>query len=103
VLVLEIKMPYPDFIKYGRIPHIMEVPELLDNNVEVYEKLDGGNSQVRIFKNRILAGNRSKFLTDKDRRFSWFQDFKKEAMSNYSLYYLSENLIVYGGNGQAAR
>ena len=31
---------YPEFIKYARIPHIYEVPNMLKGPVEVYEKLD---------------------------------------------------------------
>lgn len=84
------------FIKYPRIPHLAEDFTILNNPVEVYEKLDGGNSQVRLHKGVILAGNRSKFLTDKDTRFSWFSDFLKWAKRNYDFYNLPENWIVFG-------
>ncbi len=89
-------MTYPKFVKYERIPHIWEIPELLDREIEVYEKLDGGNAQVRKAKGRVLAGNRSKFLTDKIKGFPWFQDFLKWASGNYSFYNLPENKIVFG-------
>jgi len=89
-------MSYPKFIKYKEIPYIGELLKLLDKEVEIYEKLAGGNSQVRKFESRILAGNRSKFLKDSDRRFDWFQKFKKWALGNYSFYNLPENLVVYG-------
>lgn len=89
-------MKYPEFVKYKRIPHIAEIPELLEYPVQVYEKLDGGNSQVRLYEGIILAGNRSKFLTDKDIRFDWFQDFLRWTKGNYSFYNLPENLIVFG-------
>jgi len=89
-------MEYPKFVKYMRIPHLAEIPEILDYPVEVFEKLDGGNVQVRKHKGIILAGNRSKFLIDKDTRFDWFQNFLKWAKGNYSFYNLPENLIIFG-------
>jgi ATP-dependent RNA circularization protein (DNA/RNA ligase family) len=87
---------YPSFVKYPRIPHLVEKPSILSNSVNVFEKLDGGNSQVRYYKGRILAGNRSKFLSEKDKKFEWFQQFLKWAKSNYSLFNLSEKTILYG-------
>ena len=89
-------MAYPEFVKYERIPHLWEIPELLDRDVEVYEKLDGGNAQIRKYKERVLAGNRSKFLTDRNKRFPWFQVFLKWALGNYCFYNLSENEIIFG-------
>jgi len=89
-------MEYPEFVKYMRIPHLAEIPGILDYPVEVFEKLDGGNTQVRKYKGVILAGNRSRFLTDKDTRFDWFQNFLKWAKGNYSFYNLPENLIIFG-------
>ena len=32
---------YPPFVKYERIPHLDEVPHILDRDVFVFEKLDG--------------------------------------------------------------
>jgi len=87
---------YPAFVKYPSIPHLAEKPLILDNDVKVFEKLDGGNSQTRYYKGRILAGNRSKFLTEKDKKFEWFQQFLKWAKSNYSLFNIPEKIILYG-------
>lgn len=89
-------MVNPKFKKYPTIPHLAEVPRILDRPVEVYEKLDGGNAQVRLHQGRILAGNRSRFLTDRETRFSWFQDFLHWSQANYSFYNLPGNLIVFG-------
>jgi len=89
-------MKYPEFKKYTSIPFLDGVLKILNNPVEVYEKLDGGNAQVRMHKGVILSGNRSKFLTDKDTRFEWFKDFLRWSKGNYSFYNLPENLIVFG-------
>ena len=88
---------YPPFVKYEGINFIDEEAGLLVRDIEVYEKLDGGNSQIRTYKGRILAGNRSKFLTDKDTKFEWFQQFLRWASGNYSLFNLPGNLIVFWG------
>ncbi|MEM3091261.1 MAG: RNA ligase family protein [Candidatus Pacearchaeota archaeon] len=88
----------PEFIKYPEIPHLMESLEILDEVcLEVYEKLDGGNSQVRVYKGQILTGTRANFLYREEFfMFPWFKDFNKWAKSNYSFYNLPENLIVFG-------
>lgn len=88
----------PTFVKYPEIPHLMEVPEILDQDyLEVYEKLDGGNCQVRIYGGKIFAGSRANFLSREEYfRFDWFKDFNKWAKSNYSFYNIPENLIIYG-------
>lgn len=90
--------PGPDFVKYLEIPHLMEVPEILNRNcLEVYEKLDGGNSQVRVCDGRIFTGSRANFLNREEHfRFDWFKDFNKWTKSNHSFYNLPENFIVYG-------
>ena len=94
---------YPEFIKYARIPHIYEVPNMLKGPVEVYEKLDGGNVQVRTHKGRILVANRANYLTDKFvlskshiPECKWFRDFLKWSSKNYSFYNLPENKIIFG-------
>ncbi len=94
---------YPYFVKYKRIPHLAEIPSILDNPIYVFEKLDGGNSQVRTYNGRILAGNRSNFLTDSFVHSKlhipecrWFGDFLRWASKNYSFYNLPEDKIVFG-------
>jgi len=88
----------PRFVKYREIKHLMEIPEILDgNNLEIYEKLDGGNSQVRVYNGRILTGSRANFLKREELfEFDWFKVFNKWAKSNHSFYNLPENWIAYG-------
>ncbi|HTZ41692.1 MAG TPA: RNA ligase family protein [Candidatus Omnitrophota bacterium] len=85
------------FVKYKRIPHLDEVPHILNNPVKVYEKIDGGNAQIRKIKGRVICGSRAHFLT-REEFFSqdWFKDFQKWALKDYRFYDLPENLIVYG-------
>ena len=93
----EAEMKEDRFVKYKRIPHLEEIPYILDKPVEVYEKMDGGNSQVRKINGRVICGSRANFLT-KEKFFSqeWFKDFQKWALGNYSFYNLLEDLIIYG-------
>ena len=88
----------PVFVKYPEIPHLMEVPEILDEDcLEIYEKLDGGNCQVRNYSGRIFTGSRANFLNREEYfRFPWPKTFNKWAKSNHSFYNLPENLIVFG-------
>ncbi len=85
------------FRKYERIPHLAEDKSILDESVEVYEKIDGGNVQVRKIEGRVLCGSRANYLT-REEFFTqeWFKKFQKWALGNYGFYNLSENLIVYG-------
>jgi len=85
------------FVKYMRIPHLEEIPRILNNPVEVYEKIDGGNVQVRKINERIFCGSRANFLI-REKFFSqkWFKNFQKGALGNKSFYNLPENLVVYG-------
>ncbi|MEX2017012.1 MAG: RNA ligase family protein [Candidatus Pacearchaeota archaeon] len=88
----------PEFVKYPEISHLNEIPEILnENNLQVFEKLDGGNSQVRTFQGRIITGSRANFLSREEFfKFPWFKDFNKWAKSNYSFHNLPDNLIIYG-------
>ena len=86
-----------EFIKYPRIPHLVEIPRLLNHPVEVYEKLDGGNVQVRKINGRVVCGCRAHYLGNpKYFRQEWFKDFQKWTFSNYSFYEIPENVIIYG-------
>ncbi len=85
------------FLKYPRMQHLAEALDILDNNVNVFEKMDGGNSQVRKIKGRIICGSRARFLLrERDLAQPWFKNFQRWALSNYSFYNLPENLVVYG-------
>ena len=83
------------FMKYPRIPHLYEIPEIVDHGVEVYEKIDGGNAQIRKLDGRTRCGNRANFLDDKRFDQFWFRDFLKFVMKNDSFYNLPENIIVF--------
>ena len=91
-------MEKPKFVKYPEMPHLAEVLDILDsNNLFVFEKMDGGNTQVRKSEGKILSGTRANFLTrEKNFRFPWFSNFNKWAKSNHSFYNLPEDIIVYG-------
>lgn len=90
-------MTVKQFKKFPSIPHVAEIPEIRDGDLEVYEKMDGGNTQVRVINGRLFCGNRSKFLEkEKFFKMKWFKEFKDWVMANYSFYNLPENLILYG-------
>ncbi len=93
----ETEMEENRFVKYKRIPHLEEIPHILDNPVKVYEKIDGGNCQIRKINYRVLCGTRAHFLT-REEFFTedWFKDFQKWALKDYRFYNLPENLIIYG-------
>ena len=88
----------PTFLKYPEILHLAETLDILDGRkLQVFEKIDGGNCQVRTSNGRLYCGSRANFLKRKEHfRFEWFVDFNKWAMSNQSLHNLPENLVVYG-------
>ncbi len=86
----------PEFIKYPKIGYLEETPDILDNEVEAYEKLDGGNVQVRTWQGRILCGNRTKFITERSHPHYWFPEFYRWAQRNISLLNLDENFVLFG-------
>ncbi len=92
------KSSQPIFVKYPEIPHLAETLDILDSKyLQVFEKLDGGNSQIRMSEGRLFCGSRANFLRrERDFRFDWFRDFNKWVMSNSSFYNLPENLVLYG-------
>ena len=51
----EAKMEDNKYVKYKRIPHLEEIPHILDNPVKVYEKIDGGNCQIRKIEGRNMV------------------------------------------------
>jgi ATP-dependent RNA circularization protein (DNA/RNA ligase family) len=85
------------FVKYKRIPHLDEIPHILDNSVKVYEKIDGGNVQIRKINGRIFSGSRAHFLArEKSFTQDWFKDFQRWVLKDYRFYNIPENLIIYG-------
>ncbi len=97
-LVEHLDKPEPVFVKYPEIPHLTQVLKILDSDsLEVYEKLDGGNTQVRTHNGRIITGSRANFLSREEYfMFPWFRKFNNWAKSDYSFHNLPENLIIYG-------
>ena len=85
------------FIKYPEIPYLEANLGILDNSIYAFEKLDGGNCQVRNISGRLVGGSRSNFLQGKSlTRFKWFQDFNKWIRSTPELYSLDPNFVLFG-------
>ena len=85
------------YIKYPEIPHLALVPEILNQNVKIFEKLDGGNCQLRKINYRVLCGSRAHYIDDKNKsRVWWFSDFLHWAMANKSLYNMPEEIVIFG-------
>lgn len=91
------------FVKYHKISTIVypdEISKLKDREVEVYEKLDGGNCQVRrVGEWAFLGGNKSNFLRGKKilKKRKWFERFNGWIYSNQeSLSKLPCNVILFG-------
>ena len=93
----------PLFVKYPEIPYV-EGKWHFKNPIEVLEKLDGSNCQVRCYDYRIWPGCRSKSLDnrvfDSPDNLSpvakWMAHFKKWAMKNESIYNLPNDVVVFG-------
>jgi len=87
------------FIKYPSIPAV-DVGELESlvkgKNVQVFEKLDGGNCQVRNFEDRVEVGSRANFLRGKWASKFWFPKLLKWRYSNQTLSSLPEDIICFG-------
>jgi ATP-dependent RNA circularization protein (DNA/RNA ligase family) len=91
------KTSLPPFIKYPKIALYEEHPDILKNEVMVFEKLDGGNCQFRkLITGRILCGNRSNYLNEKYFNRYWFMDFLRWVHRNYSLFVIEPKYIFYG-------
>ncbi len=94
-------MPQARFIKYPGIPYIEAKPEILKSPVYIFEKIDGGNCQIRNIGGRIIPGSRSNFLEGNRiiDRVHWFKDFVRwvgKYFSNYPSLNLDPNFIIYG-------
>lgn len=93
----------PPFVKYPEIPIVDEAPQF-DNPVEVFEKLDGNNCQIRNWNGRIFPGSRSNYLDSRlyddpnklGELKAWMSHFKKWSLGNGSLYSLPEDHIIFG-------
>ncbi len=87
------------YIKYPSIPYLEAVPDILDNEVELFEKLDGGNCQIRKIQGRIVPGSRSNYLEgNKVNKVWWFEDFVRWVgnKTKQDLYGLDPNFVIFG-------
>ena len=95
-------MPAPNtpFVKYGSIPEIGSFRELKispENHHYIFEKIDGGNCQVRKINGRLYAGSKSNFLTGPViEKSEWFGKLLGWMYPNSSLFSLPENVILFG-------
>ncbi len=101
--MMELKLSHQEkhregYFKYPKIPvaDLVGVPIDPNNWVEVFEKLDGGNCQVRKVKGKLLHGSRGQWITGANKdRVEWFKKFNKWFYPNYHLHKLPENLVVF--------
>lgn len=94
-------MSEKEFIKYPEIGYLKNKKEIRNRELHIFEKLDGSNVQIRRMDWRLFPGRRSGYL---DGRMwenlygvkSWMGDFKKWTLKNETLYYLPENIVLFG-------
>ena len=85
------------YFKYPSIPYLEANLDILQQPVSVFEKLDGGNCQVRKLNGRVIAGSRSHFLEGENvNRISWFKSFVRWVNSVPELYKLDERYALNG-------
>jgi hypothetical protein len=93
-------IPLPPFIKYGSIEEVTRLRvlrDLFEKEVEVFEKLDGGNCQVRKINGRLYAGSKANFLIGPVvGKTEWFGRLNGWMYSNSTLYQLPEHIIMFG-------
>jgi hypothetical protein len=87
------------YIKYPSIPYLAAALDILSNEVELFEKLDGGNCQIRKIQGRIVPGSRSNYLEgNKVNKVWWFEDFVRWVgnKTKQDLYGLDSNFVIFG-------
>jgi len=94
-------MERPEFVKYGRLDTLVELGDVrphLKRELKVFEKVDGGNCQVRNIGGWDLAGGTKANYLDgrKARARPWFGKFFKWLHSNKTLYNLPSNVVLFG-------
>lgn len=91
---------YPDFVKYPRIPYLDESQAIFGEGGcfegYVFEKLDGGLSQVRNTIQGLVGGSKANYLIGPRTRIRWFPNFLKWMRSNFSLNNLPPDTILFG-------
>ncbi len=85
------------YVKYPHIPCLDSCPDLLSSNeIYLFEKLDGGNCQIRKIQGRVRVGSRSKFLEGKSaEKVSWFGDFLRWVSQRKNFYGLDERHVIF--------
>jgi hypothetical protein len=91
----------PEFVKYGSLITLVEPEDAepyLERDLHVFEKVDGGNCQVRNVDGwNLAAGVKANYLDGKKAKSRpWFGKLLKWMYSNESLYNLPSNLILFG-------
>ena len=94
-------MDNKEFVKYGRLTALAapgDIEEYASQHFMVFEKIDGGNCQVRKPSDfRLVAGSRSNFLRGRRLHWcEWFPKFTRWMRSNTSLYNLLPHLVLFG-------
>jgi hypothetical protein len=91
---------YPPFRKYGSIPEIGSLRELkgmLKEDLQIFEKVDGGLCQIRKGERNIIPGVKSNYLRGAlINKNPWFGRFLRWTYSNQTLFNLPKNMILFG-------
>ena len=96
-----LKADKPKFVKYPKIEALLGIPKKLpisDNiQISIFEKIDGGNCQIRRHNGRLLPGSRGHYIGRQDTAsLDWFRKLCKWTYPNSSLYNLPEDIVVFG-------
>lgn len=89
----------PPFRKYVAIPEVTakQLGSCLEYPVEVFEKIDGGNCQIRNFNGRIVIGSKANYLIGPIvSKTVWFSRLVNWANSTVAFYSLPQNVILFG-------
>ena len=94
-------MAEPSFVKYGKLVALADVRDIRqfsDRTFSVFEKIDGGNCQVRKMSDgRLVAGSKANFLHGAYlRKREWFEKLNSWMHQNPSLYNLPPHWVMFG-------
>ncbi len=88
----------PEYIKYPPIPEVEILNGFEAKSIYAFEKIDGGNSQIRTGRGRIYIGSRGGYINNQTvKNVNWFEDFQKWAYQQQeNLLKIPEELICFG-------
>lgn len=86
----------PRFVKYPKIPYAEDFPKIFGQEGYVFEKVDGGLSQVRNTDAGLFGGSKANFLVGDITKAAWFPKFLRWMRSNYTLNNLPTDVIMFG-------